>query len=76
MRADTKEELSIDLIRKNEVYGDTRHEGKFVLFYLYLIFTGIWGVKPRDHCVASEHVELCKHRNEGKGHGDGNTFIP
>ncbi|KAF4787528.1 zona pellucida binding protein 2 [Turdus rufiventris] len=26
VRAETKEELSIDLIRKNEVYGDTRHE--------------------------------------------------
>lgn len=80
MRAEPKGEQSIDLIGKNEVYGDTSHEGKLVLFfYLYLVFTGIWGFKPRDHYVSPVHVEVTQprmHRNKTKGDGDGNTFVP
>lgn len=77
VRAEQKEEQSIDLIGKNEVYGDTRHEGKLVLFsYLDLVFTGIWGFKPRDHYVAAVHMEPCMCRNKKKGDGDRNIFVP
>lgn len=72
MRAELKEEQYIDLIGKNEVYGDTRHEGTFVL----LVFTGIWGFKPREHYVALVQVEPCMHRNKRKGDEDAHIFVP
>lgn len=77
MRAEQKEEQSIVLIGKNEVYGDIRHEGKHVIiFYLDSIFTGICSFKPRDHYVAPVHMKPCMCRNKKKGDEDGNIFCP